>query len=119
MSDAIVDGTDKTRGLRADLEYRIGDHTLTGGIDNMYFQAINEGQDMGGIGYRWTYAKAGDPTAPISPSLDVGPPGGDGYYVYQYIFRTATNMSVDQKAYFLEDRWQVTEQRIAVARRTQ
>lgn len=109
VSDAIIDGEDKTRGLRVDLEYRLGDHTLAAGIDNMRFDAINEGQDMGGIGYRWAYARSGSPDDPISPRLGVGAPGGDGYYVSQYIFRTATDMTVDQKAYFLEDRWQVTD----------
>lgn len=109
VSDAIIDGKDKTRGLRVDLEYRLGDHTLAAGVDNMRFEAINEGQDMGGVGYRWTYARSGSPTSPIAPSLGVGAPGGNGYYVYKYIFRTATNMTVDQDAYFLEDRWQVTD----------
>jgi outer membrane receptor for ferrienterochelin and colicin len=108
VSDAVVDGTDKTRGLRVDLEYRLGDHTITAGVDNMYFDAINEGQEQGGIGYRWAY-NVGDPDEAINSALGVGAPGGDGYFVSQRIFSTATNMSVEQKAYFLEDRWQVTD----------
>ena len=109
VSDAIIDGTDKTRGLRVDLEYRLGDHTLAAGIDNMHYEAINEGQGMGGIGYRWAYGKSSNPLKPINPALGVGAPGGQGYYVSKYILITATNMTVDQKAYFLEDRWQVTD----------
>ncbi len=108
VSDAIVDGTDKTRGLRVDLEYRLGDHTLTAGVDNMYFDAINEGQDVSGLGYRWAY-NVGDPDEAINAALGVGAPGGDGYFVSKRIFVTATNMSVKQKAYFLEDRWQVND----------
>lgn len=109
VSDALIDGTDKTRGLRVDLEYRLGDHTLAAGLDNMHYEAINEGQEMSGLGYRWAYARSGTPTAPISTALGVGAPGGEGYYVSQYIFVTSTNMTVDQKAYFLEDRWQITD----------
>ncbi len=109
VSSAAVDGSDKTRGLRADLEWRIGDHTLTAGIDNMYFKAKNEGQTMDGNGERWIYGKAKDGATSVSSGLGVGPAGGNGYFVQKYIFSTATNMAVDQKAYFLEDRWQVTD----------
>ncbi len=109
VSSAATDGADKTRGLRADLEWRIGDHTLTAGIDNMNFVAKNEGQSMDGNGERWIYGKAGSGTANVNPGLGVGPAGGNGYFVYRYIFSTATDMGVDQKAYFLEDRWQVTD----------
>jgi outer membrane receptor protein involved in Fe transport len=109
VSDAAIDGSDKTRGLRADLEWRIGDHTLTAGVDNMYFKAKNEGQSMDGNGERWTYGKVASGTSNVNSGLGVGPAGGDGYFVQRYIFSTATNMAVDQKAYFLEDRWQVTD----------
>ncbi|WP_254775327.1 TonB-dependent receptor [Pseudoxanthomonas sp. GM95] len=109
VSDVIIDGEDKTRGLRADLEWRLGDHTIAAGVDNMHFEAINEGQGVGGIGYRWNYLRSASPTDPISPRLGVGAPGGNGYYVSQRIFSTQTNMTVDQDAYFLEDRWQVTD----------
>jgi len=101
------DAGSKTRGLRVDLQYRIGDHELTGGIDNMYFQGHNEGDAMTGPGYAWIYGR-GEPTASPSPGFGIAPPGGDGYFVQKYIFSTTTSMSVEQKAYYLEDRWQVT-----------
>lgn len=100
----------KTRGLRADLEYRIGDHDLTLGVDNMYYNAYNEGVDTSGPGYLWIYSKSSSPDTDLVPALGVGAPGGNGYYVQKYIYRTATSMSVKQKAYYLEDRWQVTDQ---------
>lgn len=102
------DAGSKTRGLRADLEYQLGDHHLAVGIDNQDYSAHNEGQDVGGPGYIWIYSKAGDPNEPISPGLGVGPAGGDGYYAQQYILKTTTSASVKQKAYYLEDRWQVS-----------
>lgn len=109
VSSAAVDGKDRTRGLRADLEWRIGDHTLTAGVDNMNFVAENEGQTMDGNGERWIYGKAANGGSAVNGGLGVGPAGGNGYFVQRYIFVTATDMAVDQKAYFLEDRWQVTD----------
>ena len=35
----IFDSEDRTEGLRADLEWVVGDHTLTAGIDNITFEA--------------------------------------------------------------------------------
>ncbi|MCC4594347.1 TonB-dependent receptor [Xanthomonas campestris pv. phormiicola] len=99
----------KTRGLRVELEYRIGNHDLTAGVDNMYFNAYNEGVDTSGPGYRWIYSKASNPSVAIDPNLGVGAAGGNGYYVQKYIFTTATSMAVEQKAYYLEDRWQVSD----------
>jgi hypothetical protein len=103
------DARNKSHGLRLDLEYKLGDHTLSGGIDNMHYAATNEGEQLSGPGYAWLYGKASKPSAPLSPSLGVGAPGGNGYYVRQYVFVTTTNMSVDQKAQYLEDRWQVND----------
>ncbi|HEY4293192.1 TonB-dependent receptor [Luteibacter sp.] len=99
----------KTHGLRADLEWQVGDHRVTGGIDNMKFHAHNEGVATTGPGYDWVYGKESDPTEALVPGLGVGPAGGAGYYARQAIFITTTSMSVDQKAYYLEDKWQMTD----------
>jgi len=101
----------KTHGLRLDLEWALGDHHLAGGIDNMHFGANNEGQSTSGPGYWLRYRKVadGNENIPINPALGVGAPGGDGYYVTQRVFSTVTSMSVDQRAQYLEDRWQVTD----------
>ncbi len=101
------DAGSKTRGLRVDLEYRIGNHELTAGIDNMYYNAYNEGQSMTGPGYAWIYAQL-DPNESPNSRFNIAPPGGEGYMVQKYIFSTTTSMSVEQKAYYLEDRWQIT-----------
>jgi hypothetical protein len=52
-----IHAEDKTTGLRADLEWVIGDHTLTVGIDNIKFEAFNEGQDQ--LVPRYTYSRLG------------------------------------------------------------
>jgi len=103
------DAGSKTHGLRVDLEYKLADHRLAVGIDNQTYAAHNEGQAMGGPGYAWIYSKSNAPTKPVNPALGVGAPGGRGYYVQKYIFSTTTSMSVDQKAFYLEDRWQVND----------
>jgi hypothetical protein len=103
------DAGSKTRGLRVDLEYQLGDHHLALGIDNQDYFAHNEGQAMGGPGYAWIYSKTSTPGRAINPALGVGAPGGNGYYVQKYIFSTTTSMSVKQKAFYLEDRWQVSD----------
>lgn len=103
------DAHNKTHGLRLDVEYKLGDHTLTAGIDNMHYAAYNEGVQPNGPGYAWYYSKSSSPTTPINPALGVGAPGGRGYYARRYILVTSTSMSVDQKAQYIEDRWQLND----------
>jgi len=96
-----------SQGLRMDLQYRIGDHEFTAGIDNMTHRGHSEGESMTGPGHAWFYSR-GRPDASPSPGFGISPPGGNGYFVQKYIFSTTTSMSVKQKAYYLEDRWQLT-----------
>jgi outer membrane receptor protein involved in Fe transport len=101
----------KTRGLRLDLEWQLGDHHLAAGIDNMHYDANSEGTSPSGAGYEVRYRKTapGNENVPISASQGVGAPGGDGYYFYKQVFSTVTSMSLDQRAQYIEDRWQVTD----------
>jgi len=103
-----IDAEDKTHGLRVDLEWVIGDHTLTGGIDNIKFEALNEGQDQ--LVPRYTYARLGSTATAIVPGHVGAPdPSSNRYYVSELVFVTATSMELDQKAWYLEDRWQVND----------
>ncbi|SOO31069.1 TonB-dependent receptor [Xanthomonas citri] len=103
------DPINKTRSLRLELEYRLGNHDLTAGVDNMYFNAYDEGVRTTGPGYQWIYGRQDNPAEGINPELGVGAPGGQGYYAQRRIFSTTTSMAVEQKAYYLEDRWQVND----------
>lgn len=102
------DGRDYTTGLRAELEWVIGDHTLTAGVDNLKSEAENEGSSQ--INQQWVYGRT---TANINGDLGVGSPvsasNPNGYFVNNIIFFTSTSMTLDQKAWFLEDRWQITD----------
>ena len=101
------DGHNKTDGLRADLEWVVGDHTLSVGVDNIEFEANNEGTSQ--LAEYWQYGRLANPNGNISGSLGVGAPGGDGYYVRELRYFNNTSMTVKQDAWYLEDRWQVTD----------
>ena len=103
---SVTDARDYTQGLRAELEWVLGSHTLTFGVDNMKFRAANEGSTQ--VGDYWSYQHTDDPTLNISDELNVGKPNGN-YFVDKIIYSTSTSMSLEQKAYYLEDRWQVTD----------
>jgi outer membrane receptor protein involved in Fe transport len=102
------DALDETDGLRVDLEWVVGDHALTFGIDNIKFEATNEGDAQ--LADVWIYGIA---DGAINPGLNVGSPvsaaNPDGYYVQAYKYFTTTSMSLEQKAWYIEDRWQVTD----------
>jgi hypothetical protein len=81
-----------TRGLRVDFDYRLGDHDLAVGIDNMHYAAENQGQNQQNpfnpdLNYYWRYY-----------------PG----YVMSRTIGWETQMSMSQKAYYLQDTWQAT-----------
>jgi hypothetical protein len=99
--------------FRFDVEYRLGDHQITGGIDNQNTHDINDGTSTSGPGYAWEYGKQ-DPNVPISdaPFVDATgnyPGGQTGYYVDQYIFNSAASVRVQQRAQYLQDNWQVND----------
>ncbi|MEI7035294.1 TonB-dependent receptor [Fulvimonas yonginensis] len=84
--------TNATHGLRADFDYRLGDHDLAVGIDNMHYAASNQGPSQynpfnPSLNYFWSYRADGT--------------------VRQYTIGWETSMSTDQKAYYLQDAWQV------------
>ena len=101
------DGKNKTNGLRADLEWVVGDHTLSLGLDNIKFEASNEGTAQ--VADYWEYGRTSNPNGNLSAALGVGAPGGNGYFVRQLKYFNNTSMSLDQKAWYLEDRWQITD----------
>lgn len=114
------------RNLRLSLEWRIGDHAITAGIDNQKLEATNIGSQASGPGYAWSYGRTDDPYGLntgglISQSANeaggVGAPspalvdpvyGTSGYYVTKDTSTGLNSYDADQKAYYLEDKWQVT-----------
>ncbi|WEN16798.1 TonB-dependent receptor [Rhodanobacter sp. AS-Z3] len=84
--------TNATHGLRVDFDYRLGDHDFAVGIDNMNYAAAHQGPDQQNpfnpaVNYYWRYY----PT-----------------YVQKRTVGWATSMTATQKAYYLQDDWQVS-----------
>ncbi|PNS07420.1 TonB-dependent receptor [Solilutibacter silvestris] len=77
-------------GVRFDVQYKIGSHQITGGIDDLTNNAVGQGAATSGPGYYWSYRP-------------------NGVNVRQYFFNTQASMSVVQKAIYVEDNWQVTD----------
>jgi hypothetical protein len=87
------DATNGTHGLRADFNYKLSDHDLAVGIDNMSYEAHNQGPNQ---------------QNPFNPALN---------YYWRYISASTvqkreigwqTSMRTTQKAYYLQDDWQVS-----------
>lgn len=108
-----IDAQDETRGLRADLEWVIGAHTLTAGIDNIKFEASNEGQDQ--LVPRITYSRTTGNIVGAHVGSPVTATNPRGFYASFLNFVTATSMELDQKAWYLEDRWQVSDNLLLTA----
>ncbi|MBT2118506.1 carboxypeptidase regulatory-like domain-containing protein [Dyella sp. LX-66] len=114
----------KNTNLRLDLSYKLGDHTLTAGIDNQDVRDIHDGQFTSGPGFGWAYA-SGDPNTWITGGPDangpgwqgypwVRPPGGypggsTGYYVSRQVFANSASVRVKQQAQYIEDAWQIND----------
>ncbi len=103
-----------TTNLRVSLEYRIGDHTVTAGIDNLTASALNQGGLSSGPGYTWTYAHTTNPNNPLNTGLGVGAPslfpnGDAGYYVTKGVYSRVASVRTTEHAQYLEDNWQATD----------
>lgn len=103
----------RTENLRLDLNYVIGRHNITVGIDNQEARAVNQGSRLSGPGYYWSYGKS-DPSIPIVSGLGVPatedyPNGEEGYYVEKYTYGRQLSVKSKQTAQYIEDNWQVTD----------
>ncbi|WDS38032.1 TonB-dependent receptor [Pseudoxanthomonas sp.] len=114
-TSTLVDANrgNRTDNLRVDLNYVIGNHSITVGIDNQNARALNRGSVASGDGYYWIYGQT-DPSVPLSSGLGV-PATGDyangeeGYYVRKYIYSALASVRSAQRAQYVEDNWQVTD----------
>ena len=109
--------------LRIDLSYKLGDHTITAGIDNQNVSDLDDGVVTSGPGYRWEYKNI-DPNTYIvgGPGTDpnwqqkayVAPPGSypggaTGYYVNKYIRSAEASVRTTQRAQYIQDAWQLSD----------
>lgn len=89
------DGNDQRTAYRIDLDYHLGDHALAGGFSREKWSS-DAGQSYAGgaLYYYRTNGKGQD-------------------YVSVYNFRTGGSVAVDQKSWYLQDNWQVTDNVLA------
>ncbi|MGP1666897.1 MAG: Oar protein, partial [Rhodanobacter sp.] len=113
--------------LRVDLSYKLGDHTITGGIDNQTVSNIDAGTKFpdGGLNYAWEYdTMDGDADTYVVGGPDTGAGwekrpwvvntgsqlGGEtGYYVARYRYHDNGSFRVSQRAQYIEDSWQISD----------
>lgn len=126
-----------TDNLRFDVSYRLGQHTLTAGIDNQNTKNTDAGTSFpaAGKGYAWEYnppmsnpvTDDADPSLYIIGGPGTAPPGADwrnspwvaptagvanggsGYFVAQYFYHDNASVRVQQRAQYIEDSWQVND----------
>jgi hypothetical protein len=105
---------DDVKAKRLDLEWKLGDHTLRAGIDNVKTSSYGAGEATAG-GYSWVYGHSDTPTEPTKLNgytaviANGTPLGNAGYYVYRGVFNDITSAYSDQSAEYIEDAWQVNK----------
>ncbi|MDO1527982.1 TonB-dependent receptor [Fulvimonas sp. R45] len=118
---ADPDHRESITNYRLSLDYKLGDHDLQAGIDNINSWDLNDGSQNTGPGYEWIYGESDpdkpvfgvDPNVPpyVAPSTQCHP-GSDGknhcYYVQQHVDLSVATVRVTQRAQYLMDNWQVT-----------
>jgi hypothetical protein len=110
-------GSDQMKAFRADLEYKLGAHTLRAGLDDIKLESENAGLFRAGGG-TWSYKKVAAGKEFLPANLSGGRPGvvgnfggygTQGYYATLSDFSSVTSASARQSAQYVEDRWQVTK----------
>jgi hypothetical protein len=101
---------------RLSLDYKLGDHDLQVGIDNINSFDINDGSQNTGPGYQWIYGQS-DPGKPVFGTDANVPPyvapstqchDGHCYYVQRHVDLSVASVRVTQRAQYVMDNWQVT-----------
>jgi hypothetical protein len=82
---------DEREQFRIDAEWQLGDHLLRFGYDSDKFESYDAESLEGGM--QWRYFNGG--------------------IVRQRIFQTGAGVEVDSQAFYIEDRWQVTDNFLA------
>lgn len=101
--------SDSQKGLRLDVEYKLGAHSLRGGIDRIKVESL-VGKVLAG-GYRWTYLYTTNPNRLINGAFETTAQGGgygpQGYYVSRDLDTSTARPSSTQSAQYIQDHWQV------------
>jgi hypothetical protein len=106
---------DVVKNGRLDLEYRIGGHTVRAGLDQSKIASMAAGVFKAGGG-TYIYYRTDTPNDTFNfNGVDIAAPasggglGTQGYYVDKQLFSTVTDSYGEQRAFYVEDKWQVTK----------
>jgi hypothetical protein len=110
----------KSSGYRLDLEYKLNAaHTVRAGLDNMKLDSYSGTLTSGGV--QWNYSSdpcgspiSGVPGVVMAPANLQSADGATCYSVSSFRFKAVNPARVDQGAQYIEDRWQVTPNLLAV-----
>ena len=99
------DAGDTRKQFRVDAEWLLGDHQLRFGVDADRFTSVAGGAIEGG--QVWNYATSDPDGVPLNDD--------DIDFVVNVVFKNGATVDVDQRAFYIEDRWQVTPNFLAYA----
>ena len=85
---------DQRTQFRVDAEWQLGDHLVRFGVDYDKFESVDADTLEGGAIWRYQ-----------------GPAAGN--QVRKQVFQTGASVEVDSKAFYLEDKWQITDNFLA------
>jgi len=96
------DALDERDQFRVDAEWQLGDHLLRFGYDSDKFKSVDGIAYSGGAAY--VYQSCNPAAATCGPN---------GYRVRYRSFRSGANVGVNQKAFYIEDSWSITDNFVA------
>ncbi|MFZ6818015.1 TonB-dependent receptor [Undibacterium sp. Ji22W] len=107
-----ADSRDEQQTLRLDLEYKLGNHYLRGGIDYNKANSLVGATRPGGRS--WNYQYHNNPTTwkPAGANETLAQGGGygtQGFYVSEGTYFKSGAPSTTQSAQYIQDRYQVTD----------
>lgn len=92
-----------------DIEYLIGDHTITAGYEFQKRETTRISRPVAGHSYTYVTVGAGAPVIGDNGVLYTNETDAPVDYVQDRIFDGGGGFSSDIKAYFIEDKWAVTD----------
>jgi len=102
--------SDKRQAGRLDLEWKLGSHTLRGGLDAEKFTSTDLGYTFTGNAYWRYYVYKGGKVAGVTP-----PAGTTEYVRLRHVSGRSGSYEVDNTAAYIEDSWQLTDRWVLYA----
>ncbi|GLX77497.1 Oar protein [Thalassotalea insulae] len=100
---------DKNNQTRIDIEYQLGDHTISAGYDYQKRKSTNKIDRMAGD-HSWTYNTLEANADLTGDGINYANNTGAAHdYVSDRIFIGGGSFYSDLKAYYIEDNWQITD----------